>query len=167
MPEFHDITGQRFGRLIALEIARRNPTRWLCHCDCGNKTIVQLGHLTTGDTKSCGCQRGSPTHRRYKTRTYYIWAAMLRRCRNSKASNYKNYGGRSIKVCDRWMKFENFLADMGESPAKLSLDRINNDGNYEPGNCRWTTASEQAKNRRPEWRNRGRDPITGRFYGLP
>lgn len=89
------------------------------------------------------------------TSTYYIWAAMIQRCTNPKNRDYKNYGARGITVCDRWRDFTNFLADMGEKPDGLSIDRIDNDGNYEPGNCRWATPAQQASNKRP--RSRGAD----------
>lgn len=154
-----DLVGKRFGRRVVL---KRAPDRkigvskfqikraWVCRCDCGKEQIVSGTTLAQGMGKSCGCLI-SDTHRkhgRYRTETYKIWAGMKSRCLRKKHESYKNYGGRGIKVCKRWMKFENFLADMGERPRGLSIDRINVSGNYERKNCRWATAKEQANNKR-------------------
>lgn len=153
-----DKTGQRFGRLFVLHRDEGRRLHWICQCDCGEIVSVQSNNLASGNTSSCGClQRekareyapgGRPTHGMYKTRVYTIWVGMIQRTRNPNIPNWHNYGGRGIRICDRWLRFENFLADMGEPPAGLSIDRINNDGNYEPGNCRWATAKEQIHNRR-------------------
>lgn len=171
MPTFHDKTGLRFGRLVVVERrdnTQNNMARWLCRCDCGKQTVVISASLQHGHTQSCGCLNReslvtvNSTHKRSRTPIYRVWATMLQRCNNPKNANYKYYGGRNIKVCSRWLIFENFLKDMGERPKGTSIDRINNNGNYEPGNCRWSNASKQMKNRRPNWLTRKRD-TNGRF----
>lgn len=161
--------GDRFGSLTALRAERRtrcNGQRrwvWLCRCDCGSEVSVPVGNLQTDNTKSCGCQKPAriakarTTHgqsRRRRTAaptpTYNSWASMIARCVDPNATKYALYGGRGIKVCDRWRKFENFLADMGPRPPGTSIDRFPNpDGNYEPTNCRWATPREQRLNQRP------------------
>ena len=173
MPNFRDRTGQRFGRLTALfEAPRKNGTgrvRWLCRCDCGNEKTVSSSDLVGGRTQSCGClqsemagsanaARAKHGHARAKkgggratTPEYRSWKSMLERCRNANAQNYHLYGGRGIKVCERWRcdgGFLNFLSDMGERPEGASLDRINVNGDYSPDNCRWSDAKAQSNNRR-------------------
>ena len=152
-----DLTGQRFGRLTVLHrdtskpIGRGCATYWLCRCDCGNKCSVPAHDLRRGHTKSCGCMRSElhTTHGMSRTRIYDTWHNMNRRCNNPNVACYKCYGGRGIKVCDRWKSFENFYDDMiGTYSDELTIDRINVDGNYEPSNCRWSTPSEQCRNKR-------------------
>lgn len=130
-------------------------TRWLCRCACGTTKTLYQSSMKRGETKSCGCLRSKLTgdrnrkHGKSKLRVYGIWRAMINRCNNPKATGYERYGGRGIKVCDRWLELENFLADMGEPPSpQHSLDRINNDGNYEPENCQWKTIKEQNRNKK-------------------
>jgi hypothetical protein len=164
-PQF-DLEGQTFGRLTVVSRVPRRPdeyktaqVKWLCKCECGNEAIVGSNNLRKGRTLSCGCfnrersteantRHGNAT-RRSTTREYRIWASMLSRCRNPGTNNYKYYGGRGISVCERWHTFDNFLADIGEIPHPLTIDRIDNEGNYEPGNVRLATPKEQAQNKRP------------------
>lgn len=154
MPRFVDKTGMRFGSLVAMSYQSVNGRfRWLCRCDCGNRTIVAGGNLHLNDdggTRSCGCsKKGNPTHGQSRTAIYRIWKKMRRRCGNPKDSGFRYYGARGITVCKRWQVFENFLADMGERPSpRHSIDRINNNLGYKPSNCRWATVNEQRRNTR-------------------
>lgn len=155
-----DLTGKTFGRLQALTpTMARGYHGWRCLCTCGNYTDVVTNDLTGGNTKSCGClkrDRPAQVHRTHghevggrMTPTYMAWLNMRARCLNPTRDDFKNYGGRGISVCKRWMKFENFLADMGVKPAPhLSLERKNNNGHYEPTNSKWATRSEQNSNQR-------------------
>jgi hypothetical protein len=166
-PRRAELAGRRFGKLVVEAFVGVNDhghATWLCLCDCGNKTTVSTGILKRSWKRSCGClRRGDHWNRRGNLRhghttndhgsrrqsaTYRTWGDMIQRCTNPKQPNYRYYGGRGITICERWLAFDNFLADMGERPDGLEIDRINNDGNYEPGNCRWATRSQQVRNRR-------------------
>lgn len=151
-----DLTGNRFGRLTVLSYV--GNYRWNCSCDCGATKTVAGGNLRSGSSKSCGCiaaevlrernTKHGHSKRSAHTRTYTIWEGLYKRCRVPTNQAYKYYGGRGIDMCDRWLSFENFLADMGECPAGLSLERVDNERSYEQDNCTWATRTEQARNRR-------------------
>lgn len=156
-----DLTGKRFGRLIVIEFYDHNKygqARWLCKCDCGNTTIVLGSCLRSGSTSSCGClwkerhREATATHGMSQSNVYAEYRNMKNRCYNENAHNYKWYGGRGITMCDRWRdSINDFYDDVSTLPnfgeKGYSLDRIDNDGNYELDNVRWATSSEQCNNR--------------------
>lgn len=159
MPKIVVAPGRRFGRLVAVRKEGKVGTRalWVCQCDCGAETRALGSNLTVGDTTSCGCRRREGLGLKHghnckntPTPTYSSWRAMHERCRLPSHVAWKNYGGRGIRVCARWAQFENFLADMGERPEGLTLDRIDVNGDYEPENCQWATRAQQVANRRTQ-----------------
>jgi hypothetical protein len=152
-----DLSGSTVGRLkvqslgAPLVISGRTRRRWICKCECGRETAVLSLSLLSGNTTSCGCARIDAITRHGKTRTaeHQAWRDMLDRCHNHKNSRYADYGGRGITVCQLWLRFESFIASMGQRPsAAYSLDRVDNEGIYQPDNCRWATRSQQQSNRR-------------------
>ena len=157
-----NMIGERFERLMVISRAgssAQGKALWLCRCDCGNLTTVQGSNLRNGHTQSCGCLQSETTrkrnfvHGKRKTKTYAVWGTMLQRCINPNNHKYKNYGGRGIKICDEWANdFQAFYSHVSQLPhfgeIGYSFDRINNEGNYEPGNVRWATARQQRLNQR-------------------
>lgn len=159
MPKFIDLTGQKIGRLTVINRSEKRPRAWWnCKCDCGKECVMSNMALTVNKLPSCGCWdaelRGSWLVKHghaitgKMTTEYRVWRSMKNRCHDPNNQQYKNYGGRGISVCERWHSFENFLSDMGNRPGGAEIDRKDNFGNYEPGNCRWTTKKVNNRNRR-------------------
>lgn len=146
----HKIYAQTFGIWSVLEPIKRAAQRVRCRCQCGTERYVLVSNMLSGQSKSCGCRReGRAKHGMHHSVEYGTWTRMLSRCRSVKGKNFKDYAGRGIRVCERWHVFENFLADMGPRPSDShSIERKNNDGDYEPANCVWATRTQQMRNRR-------------------
>lgn len=160
MNAMNDVRGQRFGLLTVVGRSDRHSEAgilWECRCDCGGSAVTTSTSLRNGHTASCGCLRKiayTRTHgRSQEGGAYRSWKEMRQRCNNPRSDKFKWYAARGIKVCERWDSFVLFLSDMGERPSNKSLDRIDNDGNYEPGNCRWATQKEQVNNTRRSKKN--------------
>ena len=153
-----DLIGQKFGRLTPNKMIGLHKGRsciWLCQCDCGNEKIVSSNSLVQGNVKSCGCLFKEGNNKKHghaiknkESKIYASWKSMIQRCTNKNNKRYKDYGGRGITICERWLKFNNFLEDMGEKPKGLTLDRINNNRGYCKGNCKWSSYMSQMRNTR-------------------
>ena len=144
--------GRYFGYLLVTGYSHTGDDgalHWKTVCVCGKTKTVIGRNLRRGASRSCGCRQGNWIHGGTKNTMYNTWKSMKKRCFSRLHPSYINYGARGITVCDRWLYFPDFYEDMGDCPAGLSLDRIDNDGNYEPDNCKWSTPKEQANNRRP------------------
>lgn len=151
-----DLTGSRYGKLVVISLSQKRSkwgeTIWNCLCDCGNLKEIVGRSLTRGKTKSCGClcvEKAKQTHTKHAksaSGSYATWEAMIQRCKNPNSSNYKNYGGRGIDVCEDWLQFEKFYEDMGDRPEGYSIDRIDNTKSYSKNNCRWATKQQQSFN---------------------
>jgi hypothetical protein len=185
MPRLSILPGDRYGKLVVVREIEpyvapcgKFYRNFLCSCDCGSKVVVRLGSLRSGHTTSCGCwqrqrtSEASMIHGMHGISEYAVWCTMIQRCTNPNDSGWHRYGGRGITVCNRWIKFENFLADMGRRPfPKAQIDRVNNSLGYGPDNCQWTTRRENMNNKRNnrciEWRGDTRTLAEwGRHLGI-
>lgn len=158
-PNAKDLSGLRVGRLSVTKLWQKRPYRgstaiyWRCICDCGEIAYVAATSLAHDHTKSCGCAKldgimfAQRTHGQSRSATYNSWRAMTSRCTYEKDKSYKYYGGRGIRICEKWQAFEGFMEDMGECPKGLTLERRDSNANYEPDNCIWVTRTEQTKNK--------------------
>lgn len=178
MPKFIDSTGQHFERWTIIRLLSRNPVRWECQCDCGRVAIkTNIADIRNGKSRSCGCLTSEKTAKRNHVHgdsqridgkeafEYRVWSGIRTRCFNTKHGSYKNYGGRGVSMCDRWRdSYINFLQDMGRAPPGTSIDRINNNGDYEPGNCQWRNRSAQITNRRDFPRRPRREIYMGQRF---
>lgn len=166
-----DLVGKRFGKWIVLEFVSTGPL-WRCRCDCGVEKVVRGKNLLSGRSQSCGCLVVESTRARLtvhghakstgKHPVYIVWCRMKGRCSNPKVAAFPWYGGRGIKVCDRWVNsFQAFLSDMGDRPSPAhSIDRIDSDGDYEPTNCQWSTRDVQLQNRRTDHKDKPTDVVS-------